>query len=199
MNKDNLSVRFARLEDAKALLAIYRPFVESENPELSDVSFEYVAPSEEEFRERIKDISARFPYLVLEKAGVPLGYAYAHPYAVRAAYQWSVEETIYLAPEGQNRGYASVLLGVLDRLLVLQGVTNAYACITATNAHSVGLATSLGYRLVGTYKDCAFKNGHWLDMVWLEKVLQEHKEKPELIKSIWEIDQEAVARILQDI
>ena len=199
MNKDNLSVRFARLEDAKALLEIYRPFVESEDDNLSDVSFEYVAPSEEEFRERIKNISAQFPYLVLEQDGEPIGYAYAHPYIQREAYQWSVEETIYLGPKGQSRGYGKLILGVLDKLLVLQGVTNAYACIAAKNAHSVGLATSLGYRLVGTYKDCAFKNGHWLDMVWLEKVLQEHKAKAELIKSIHDLDKEVVAKILQEL
>lgn len=95
------TLRLAKPEDAEKLLEIYAPFVISSDRTLSDVSFEYEVPSVEEFTERIKNISADYPYIVCEHEGRLLGYVYAHPYIQRAAYQWGAEATIYLAPEGQ--------------------------------------------------------------------------------------------------
>ncbi|WP_307770602.1 GNAT family N-acetyltransferase [uncultured Phascolarctobacterium sp.] len=97
-------LRLAEPADAEKLLEIYAPFVISSDRKLSDVSFEYEVPSAEEFTERIKNISAAYPYIVCEHDGRLLGYVYAHPYIPRAAYQWGAEVTIYLAPEGQGRG-----------------------------------------------------------------------------------------------
>ena len=75
-------LRVAREEDAPGLLEIYAPYVEQ-----TVVSFEYTAPTVEEFARRIRETLARHPYLVWEEEGRPLGYAYAHPYAARPAYQ----------------------------------------------------------------------------------------------------------------
>ena len=194
----SLTLRFAQPADAAVLLKIYTPFVENEDSNLSDVSFEFVAPSVEEFAERIRTISADFPYLVLEENGQAIGYAYAHPYAQRAAYQWSVEVTVYLEPRGQGKGYGAILYRTLEKLLALQGVTNLYACITKSNEHSVKMHESLGYKLNGVFTQCAFKHGHWLDMVWLEKQLQEHVPKPELIKPIGKIDRGLLQSILEN-
>lgn len=98
------TLRFAKPDDAEKLLEIYAPFVISSDRTLSDVSFEYEVPSVEEFTERIKNISADYPYIVCEHEGSLLGYVYAHPYIQRAAYQWGAAVTIYLAPEGQGCG-----------------------------------------------------------------------------------------------
>ena len=81
------TLRFAKPDDAEKLLEIYAPFVISSDRTLSDVSFEYEVPSVEEFTERIKNISAHYPYIVCEHDGRLLGYVYAHPYMQRAAYQ----------------------------------------------------------------------------------------------------------------
>lgn len=81
------TLRFAKPDDAEKLLEIYAPFVISSDRALSDVSFEYEVPSIEEFTERIKNISADYPYIVCEHEGSLLGYVYAHPYIQRAAYQ----------------------------------------------------------------------------------------------------------------
>lgn len=198
MNNEKLSLRFVQEADAPVLLEIYRPHVESEDRKLSDVSFEFVAPDVAEFTKRIQTISAKFPYLVLEQAGKILGYAYAHPYAERAAYQWSVELSIYLAPEGQNKGYGVLMTKVMEKLLALQQVTNLYACITKSNAHSIKMYEKLGYKINAVFTNCAFKKGHWLDMVWMEKELP-HPEVPELVKSIHEVDEELIKAILADI
>ena len=77
------TLRFAKPDDAEKLLEIYAPFVISSDRTLSDVSFEYEEPSIEEFTERIKNISAHYPYIVCEHDGRLLGYVYAHPYMQR--------------------------------------------------------------------------------------------------------------------
>lgn len=162
------------------------------------VSFEYEVPSAEEFTERIKNISADYPYIVCEHDGRLLGYVYAHPYIQRAAYQWGAAVTIYLAPEGQGRGLGKVMYAALEALLCLQGIVVTYACITASNEHSVKMHEACGYKIIGTFNNTGFKHGHWLDMVWMEKVIAEHPKQPALIKKIGELPPEAVAAVLQE-
>lgn len=192
------TLRLAKLADTAELLAIYAPFVASNDRALSDVSFEYEVPSVAEFTERIKNISAAYPYIVCEHDGRLLGYVYAHPYIQRAAYQWGAEVTIYLAPEGQGRGLGKVMYAALENILRLQGVVVTYACITASNEHSVKMHEACGYKIIGTFNNTGFKHGHWLDMVLMEKVIAEHPKQPALIKKIGELPAEVVAAILRD-
>ena len=191
-------VRAAAPEDAEQLLEIYTPFVISEDSSLSNVSFELAAPDVEEFRQRIQDISKQFPYLVGEVNGQILGYVYCHPYRERLAYQWAVEVTIYLASAGQGKGLGRLLYETMEKLLCLQGVTMAYSCITVGNDHSIKMHEALGYRLIGTFTNSGYKNGQWLDTVWLEKQLQPCPKQPDNIKSWWELDPDAVAAVLTE-
>lgn len=193
-----ICIRRVRLEDAAALLKIYTPFVISEDSNLSDVSFEYEAPSLKEFTARIKNLAAAYPYLVCERGGELLGYVYAHPYIPRAAYQWGAEVTVYLAPAGQGVGLGRVMYTALEEILRFQGVVTIYACITASNAHSVGMHMAQGYKIAGTFKKCGFKHGHWLDMVWMEKVIGEHPAQPALLQNWRELPEAAVQQILDD-
>lgn len=196
MKKDCFSIRRASVQDAAALLEIYTPFVVSEDRALSDVSFEYEAPGVEEFAGRIKHISASYPYLVCELDGKPVGYAYAHPYIERAAYQWGAEVTIYLSPAAQGKGVGRRLYTALEKILRLQNVLTCYACVTASNEHSVKMHEALGYHIAGSFKNAGFKHGHWLDMVWLEKQLAVYPENPELFKSINQVEQAKVEAIV---
>ena len=192
------TLRLAKPDDAEKLLEIYAPFVSSNDRTLSDVSFEYEVPSVEEFTERIKNISADYPYIVCEHEGRLLGYVYAHPYIQRAAYQWGAEVTIYLAPEGQGRGLGKVMYTALEALLRLQGIVVTYACITASNEHSVKMHEACGYKIIGTFNNTGFKHGHWLDMVWMEKVIADYPVQPEPIKKIGELQQSIVAAVLEE-
>lgn len=192
------TLRLAKPDDAEKLLEIYAPFVISSDRTLSDVSFEYEVPSAEEFTERIKNISADYPYIVCEHEGSLLGYVYAHPYIQRAAYQWGAEVTIYLAPDGQGHGLGKVMYTALENLLRLQGIVVTYACITASNEHSVKMHEACGYKIIGTFNNTGFKHGHWLDMVWMEKVIAEYPKQPELLKRIGELPADAVAAILRE-
>ena len=196
--EEAVCVRAAAPEDAEQLLEIYTPFVISEDSSLSNVSFELAAPDVEEFRQRIQDISKQFPYLVGEVNGQILGYVYCHPYRERLAYQWAVEVTIYLAPAGQGKGLGRLLYETMEKLLCLQGVTMAYSCITVGNDHSIKMHEALGYRLIGTFTNSGYKNGQWLDTVWLEKQLQLCPKQPDNIKSWWELDPDAVAAVLTE-
>ena len=196
--KEAICVRAAMPQDAEQLLEIYTPFVISEDCSVSNVSFELEAPSVEEFRQRIVDISSKYPYLVGEKNGQILGYVYCHPYRERLAYQWSVEVTIYLAPAGQGKGLGRVLYEAMEEILRLQGITMLYSCITLGNEHSIKMHEALGYRLIGTFSKSGYKNGQWLDTVWLEKQLQPCPKQPDNIKSWRELDPDAVAAVLTE-
>ena len=196
--EEAVCVRAAAPEDAEQLLETYTPFVISEDSSLSNVSFELAAPDVEEFRQRIQDSSKQFPYLVGEVNGQILGYVYCHPYRERLAYQWAVEVTIYLAPAGQGKGLGRLLYETMEKLLCLQGVTMAYSCITVGNDHSIKMHEALGYRLIGTFTNSGYKNGQWLDTVWLEKQLQPCPKQPDNIKSWWELDPDAVAAVLTE-
>ena len=196
--KEAICVRAATPQDAEQLLEIYTPFVISEDRSVSNVSFELTAPSLAEFRQRIVDISSKYPYLVGEKDGQILGYVYCHPYRERLAYQWSVEVTIYLAPAGQGKGLGRVLYEAMEEILRLQGITMLYSCITLGNEHSIKMHEALGYRLIGTFSKSGCKNGQWLDTVWLEKQLQPCPKQPDNIKSWRKLDPDAVAAVLTE-
>lgn len=193
---EKYTFRMVALEDAAKLLEIYTPFVISEDRSISDVSFEYEAPSLEEFTNRIKTISAAYPYLVCCYEGEPVGYAYAHPYIQREAYQWGAEVTIYLAPVAQGKGLGRVLYEALEELLAAQGIINLYSCITASNEHSVMMHKAMGYKIVGTFNNSGFKHGHWLDMVWMEKVLGLYPKEPKLIKKVGDLEEEIIRAVL---
>lgn len=191
------SIRLVNVSDAPVLAEIYKPFVISDDLSVSTVSFEYEAPDAKEFARRIANISKDFPYLVLMESNKPIGYAYAHPYIERAAYQWGAEVTIYLSPAAQGKGLGVVLYEALEDLLRLQNIIHLYSCVTGSNDHSIGMHQRMGYKIVGQFNKSGFKKGVWLDMVWLEKEIAPFPKEPELRKSFSLIDQEQVFEVLE--
>ena len=184
-------IRFAAAKDAAELLEIYAPYVTG-----TTVSFEYEVPAVEEFRRRVEETSARYPYLVWEEDGALLGYAYAHPYAARPAYQWSAELTVYLRQGVSRRGLGSRLYGALMELLRLQGVRNVYGCVTAENTASVAFHHALGFREAGRFSQVGYKLGRWLDVLWLEKALASGGE-PQPLVSFPQVDRDQALAVLE--
>lgn len=184
-------IRLARVEDAPAILEVYAPYVRETN-----ISFEYEVPTLEEFTDRVRDISSTHPYLVWEEEGELLGYAYAHPYAVRPAYQWGAELTIYLRQEATHRGMGRTLYGVLMDLLRLQGVRTVYGCITAENQASVAMHRDLGFEEGGLFRKAGYKFDRWLDVLWLEKSIQEY-DTPQPLVPFPQVDSQAVEEVLE--
>lgn len=173
-------IRVARPQDAPELLSIYAPYVEK-----TAISFEYTVPTEEEFQARIETTLQKYPYLVAEKDGALLGYAYTHPFVGRAAYDWSAETTIYLRTDCRKMGLGKRLYGALEEISKAQNICSLNACIGWTeteDAHltknSVRFHEHLGYTLVGTFHKCGYKFDTWYDMVWMEKMLGTHPAHP---------------------
>lgn len=110
--KRQLRIRIATPEDAARLVAIYAPYVEN-----TSITFEYIAPSAEEFADRIRHTLTRYPYLVAELDGEPAGYAYASAFKSRAAYDWSVETSIYVSRDLRSSGVGSLLYEKLEECL----------------------------------------------------------------------------------
>ncbi len=185
-------IRLACQEDAAAILDVYRPFITD-----TAISFEYAVPSLTEFSARIRSIVSEYPYLVYEKKGRIEGYAYAHRYLERAAYQWDVEVTIYLSDAVRGTGVAARLYNALEQLLQQQGIINLYACITASNEASIKFHARAGYRLVGTFHHAGFKSGAWQDVVWMEKTIGCYCDNPQPPQSFGGQDPEKVAALLK--
>lgn len=184
-------LRLAVPADAGALLAIYAQYIDT------SVTFEYALPTEAEFRARIEDFSALYPYLVWEEGGgKPLGYAYAHRYAERAAYQWSAELSVYLDREAGGRGLGTRLYSALIELLKLQGVRTVYGLVTQPNEKSDRLHTAMGFTVAGVTHRVGYKAGRWRGVTLYEKPIAPYDDAPAPLKSIRDVDGEAVARIL---
>lgn len=182
--QDPVHIRMAVLADADALLSIYRPYVEH-----TPITFEYTVPSSEEFGQRIARTLERYPYLVAEIQGRPAGYAYASPFKTRAAYDWSVETSVYVDQEARGRGLGTLLYGRLEELLARQHILNVNACITWPNPDSIRFHERLGYRIVAHFTKCGYKLGRWYDMVWMEKMLGEHPDQPEAVIPVGQLGQ----------
>lgn len=172
-----MRVRDAVLEDAERILEIYDYYVKN-----TAISFEYETPSLEEFRERMRNTKERYPYLVIEEAGRVEGYAYAGAFIKRAAYDWSCEMTIYLAPDARKRGMGRKLYEALEEALSDMGICNLYACIGYPEQEDEYLTTNsadfhayLGYEKVGEFHQCGYKFGRWYNMIWMEKIIGEHR------------------------
>lgn len=162
-------LRFANLSDAAELLAIYRPYVEQ-----TTITFEYETPSLEEFSNRMAaGAAAGYPWIVAQHAGKLLGYAYAHPYAQRAAYQWSVETSIYLDQAARRLGVGRKLYRALMALCRLQGCREMWAIVTDPNPASNAFHKACGFTDCGLLPHIGYKRGQWLGVrTWHYELIQ---------------------------
>ncbi len=188
----SFTIRQATLDDAPALLRIYAPYITD-----TTVTFEYEVPSLQAFRQRIETISAEYPYLLCERDGVILAYAYAHRAMERAAYQWNAELSVYVHREHLREGLGSALYRCLLELLELQHVQNAYGVISIPNDSSCRLHEALGFRVLGVYRQTGYKLGEWHDVVWYEKSLGAHEVPPRPLLSVKSIDPATLKDILR--
>ena len=185
MSFSNINIRIATKKDAAALLDIYAPYVTD-----TAITFEYEIPSVEEFAGRISHTLEKYPYLVAEENGIPVGYAYAGTFHDRPAYDWAVETSIYVDRSHRKSGIGRLLYQALEQALSAQHILNLNACIAWPSAEndpyltkdSVRFHEKLGYRLVGEFRECGYKFHRWYNMVWMEKHIGKHLEdQPDVI------------------
>lgn len=161
-------LRDAAPADLPQLLAIYAHHVRH-----GLGSFEESPPDLDEFARRHAEVRARgLPYLVAEQEGRVLAYAYAGPFRTRSAYRYTVEDSIYVAPDATGRGFGRRLLSELiarcERLELRQMVA---VIGDSANRPSIALHAALGFRQAAVLEAIGFKLGRWVDSVLMQRAL----------------------------
>ncbi|MCR5529700.1 MAG: GNAT family N-acetyltransferase [Saccharofermentans sp.] len=167
------TIRDAREEDAKALIDIYSYYVLN-----TAVSFEYEVPSEEEFKQRIRNIKSKFPYLVATDGDVIVGYAYASSYSTREAYSITAASSIYVDKDLRRQGIGSLLYRELEARLKAQGIVNLLAGSAWRDEEDEYLShdshdfhVNMGYTKVAHMREIGIKFDRRYDLLWLQKKL----------------------------
>jgi L-amino acid N-acyltransferase YncA len=161
-------IRAAASDDAEALARIYGHHV------LTGLgTFEETPPSPQEMEARRAKVAAHgLPWLVAEHGGGVLGYAYAGPFRLRAAYRYCVEDSVYVAPDATGRGVGRAVLGAVLAACEGLGVRQVVAVIgDSGNAASIGLHRALGFVDNGVSRSVGFKFGRWVDIVYMQRQL----------------------------
>jgi len=171
----NVSIRPAGPSDIPAITRIYADAVRH-----GTASFEIEPPDEAEMARRMAALLTKsYPYLVAEGDGAVAGYAYAGPYRDRRAYDWCVEDTVYVAPEFHRQGVGRLLLTRLVAEAEALGYRQMIGVIgDSANTASVAVHAAVGFRLIGTFKSIGFKHGRWLDTVLMQRALGNGDSSP---------------------
>ena len=169
MNK----IRSALSSDASSILDIYAPYIAN-----TAVSFETEVPTVEDFTRRIMGNQESCPWLVYESYGLIAGYAYASKHRDRAAYQWSLESSVYVNEGFRQQGIATKLYQTLFQILKYQGCRNLYAGITLPNEKSVNFHQKMGFSKIADYKNIGYKFNRWHTVGWYELQLNDYSDAP---------------------
>lgn len=162
-----MKIRDASVEDAESIASIYNHFVLT-----TSISFEEAEVPVIEMAGRIADLQASgLPWLIAELDGVGAGYAYATKWRVRHAYRFSVETSIYLAPDQAGKGLGTALYAALLTRLRDGGFHLAIGGIALPNPASVALHEKLGFEKVAQFREVGFKFDRWTDVGYWQMVL----------------------------
>lgn len=187
MNKENIMAMIddyviceATPEDAGELLDIYSYYVEN-----TAATFEVRPPTLTEFTGRIIGAQKKYPYLLITHDEEIMGFAFAHAFRERPAYDYAAEVTIYLRHDLRRRGYGKILYTALEEELKRMGVISLYACVALPSGEDEHLSMdspvfheALGYRRCAEFRNCGYKFGTWYTMVWMEKILCDFPDRP---------------------
>lgn len=159
-------IRFATPADGAALAAIYAPIVKT-----TAISFEEIAPDAAEMSSRIASHAPEKPWIVDERDGVVLGYAYASTFRNRSAYRFNAEVTVYVGGNARRAGIGKRLYAALLALLTAQGYRRAWAGITLPNDASLALHAAVGFTRVAVFEAAGYKFGRWHDLAFMGRPL----------------------------
>jgi L-amino acid N-acyltransferase YncA len=161
-------IRPATPDDIAAVTRIYADAVLN-----GTASFEIEPPDEAEMtRRQAALLNNGYPYLTAEIEGVVAGYAYAGPYRSRPAYKWSIEDSIYVAPQMHRKGIGGLLLARLVAESTQRGFRQMIAVIgDSAQIGSIAVHARAGFNHIGTLRSVGFKHGKWLDTVLMQRAL----------------------------
>ena len=150
-------------KDVKACLDLYNYYVLN-----TTCSFEEAEVTFEDFSARVKKIGAKYPYIVAEIDGKVLGFAYVHEFAVRSAYRFAVELSLYVEREARGKNIGSALLQEILKRCKKAGFTQVISIITAENEASCAFHERKGFKFVGEVEKVGYKFGKWLNIKYYQ-------------------------------
>jgi phosphinothricin acetyltransferase len=170
-----MKIRPAEFSDIPVITRIYAHAVTH-----GTASFELEPPSEAEMQKRMEALLAgRFPYIVAELDNKIAGYAYASFYRTRPAYRFTVENSVYVAPDLHRRGIGKILLMKLIEECTARGFRQMIAVIgDSDQAASIGVHKACGFEPAGNLRSIGWKFGKWLDTPLMQLALGSGASKP---------------------
>jgi phosphinothricin acetyltransferase len=168
MSESPITIRASMAADLPAITAIY-----GWNVLHGTGTFELEAPDLAEMTRRRDDVLSKgLPWLVAERGGEVLGYAYANHFRPRRAYRFCLEDSIYLSDAARGQGVGKALLAELMTRCEALGARQMLAVIgDSANAGSIGVHRSLGFEHTGLLKSAGWKFERWLDVVLMQRAL----------------------------
>ena len=167
-------IRMLRDEDIPACLALYNWYIEN-----STATFETDTLLMDDFVQRVKRITTKYPWIILEEDGEVKGYAYLDAFHERTAYRFMCDVSIYIDHDARGRGYGSKLMEAILSLSEKDGYHKAISIVTSDNSASIHLHEKMGFRKFGQLDNCGYKAEKWLGVIYFEKVLHEPCDTPE--------------------
>lgn len=165
-------IRKIEQKDIRSVLNIYNWYIEN-----TTYTFETKRLNFAQFRDRIKEITEHYPWIVLEEDSIILGYAYLAPFNPRTAYQWTADLSLYLHPDFRHHGYGSMLYEEIEKLAVEQGLVSIVSIVTEKNTASQAFHQKHGFQESGFLKHVGYKQ-QWLGIHYYLKQIQEISSNP---------------------
>lgn len=159
-------IREVKLSDAKAIVNIYNYYILNTN-----ITFEEKQLTVDDMEERIIEKTAKHPWIVYERDGQVIGYAYLSGWHSRSAYRYSNEVSIYLDRNEKGHGIGKELFANLLEISKDYGVHTIVSGITIPNAESISLHEKFGFKKIAEFKEIGFKNNKWLNVGYWQKIL----------------------------
>ncbi len=162
----SITIRHALADDLDRIAEIYSDAVVN-----GTATYELEPPTKAEMHSRYDVLTDDgYPYLVAERDGAIVGYAYAGPFRARPAYRFIVEDSIYIAPEAKGAGIGKALMQALIDECTVLGFRQIVAVIGDGHAASasVKLHERLGFHHTGRMEGSGYKHGRWLDTVFMQ-------------------------------
>jgi phosphinothricin acetyltransferase len=199
-DESTIRIRLATLQDAGAICDIYTPYVLT-----TAITFDITEPSVEEMSTKIETVLKERPFLVAEKDGEILGFAYASAFRPREAYVHAIETSVYIRQDYKAKGLGRRLYTALEDILRLQHVYTANACISYIEPpDEYSPATSrlfherMGYKQCAHIPNCGRKFNRWYGIIWMQKQLAPLPETPEDFIALPSLEKTALESILSN-
>jgi phosphinothricin acetyltransferase len=175
-------IRLAQEADLEQFAEIVNHYIET-----TAINFHDRPQSEEDWEATWQVLNVRYPFIAAEKDGVLGGIAYASPWKLRGAYEWTCEVTVYVRAGHERQGIGRALSARMLEILQAQGYQAVVAVIALPNDASVALHQALGFEHAGTLKNLGYKLGAWRDVSFWQRSLGDRSGAPEPIKPVRDV------------